>query len=61
MNEYGYVAFYQNQRHEIHAPTMYAAVRAALEHFKPPRSKKHLVHVVLAETPADDVVHVASE
>lgn len=46
---YGYVAFYESKRHELRAESLYAAKQAAVAYFKPPKSKRHMVSVVLAE------------
>ena len=55
---YGYVCFYNGKRHELRAPSLYAAKQAAVRHFKTPRSKEHMVSVVLAERPdGTEVVH----
>lgn len=45
----GYVCFYNGKRHELYAADLYAAKEAAIAHFKPPKSKTHMVSVVLAE------------
>jgi hypothetical protein len=53
----GYVAFYQNKRHELYAESLYAAKLKAIEHFKPPKSKQHMVSVILAEKNGKEVTH----
>jgi hypothetical protein len=55
----GYICFYLNQRWETHAPTQWAATVAARAHFKPPKSKRHLVHAHLAEKDGAPYVHTA--
>lgn len=55
----GYVAFYQSKRLEVHAATSYEALQKAIAHFNPPRSKRHLVHVTLAEVNGEQVTHTA--
>lgn len=55
---YGYVCFYNGKRHELRASSKMAAVTAAVAYFKPPKSKAHMVSVVLAERPdGTEVVH----
>lgn len=54
----GYVGFYNGKRHELRAPSLYAAKQAMVLHFKAPRSKEHMVSVMLAERPdGSEVVH----
>lgn len=48
---YGYVTFYDRKRHELYAHSLYAAKQAAVAYFKPPKSRQHMVSVVLAELP----------
>lgn len=55
---YGYVFFYQAQRLELHAASLYDARQQALAKFKPPKSRAHLVHGMLAARPdGQPVVH----
>ena len=55
---YGYVGFYNGKRHELRAPSLYAAKQAMVMHFKAPWSKEHMVSVMLAERPdGSEVVH----
>ena len=66
MNEeegkYGYVAFsHDGKRHEVYANSSYEAHQKAVTHFNPPKSKRHLVHVHLAQKDGKDVTHVATE
>lgn len=53
----GYVFFYNNRRVEIHADSLFAAKEKADAHFKPPKSKRHMVHGMLAEKDGEQVVH----
>jgi hypothetical protein len=53
----GYIAFFNGKQTEIHAETQYAAKVKAEEFFKPVKSKKHLITVVLAEKEGKQVVH----
>ena len=55
---YGYIALYQGRRHELRADSLYAAKLAAVEYFKPPKSKQHLVTVHLAEVDGETVTQV---
>jgi hypothetical protein len=45
----GYKAFFGNREAEVYANTAYAALVLAQNHFKPSKSKRHLVHVRLCE------------
>lgn len=53
----GYVAFFNGKRMDIYAETLYEAKLEALEVFKPAKSKRHLVSVILAEKDGETVVH----
>jgi len=53
----GYVCFYGGKRIELHAESLLAAKKAAIKQFKPPRSREHLVTVVLAEVNGKPVIH----
>lgn len=53
----GYVCFYNGKRWECHASSMFDAKEKAVAHFKPPKSKQHMVSVVLAEKDGQQVVH----
>lgn len=55
--ECGYVAFYNGKRHELYAESLYAAKLKAIDHFKAPKSKQHMVSVVLAEKDGKEVTH----
>lgn len=55
----GYIFFYNDKRVEIRAETLYAAKLKAIEHFKPPKPKQHMVHGVLAELRGAAVTRVA--
>lgn len=55
----GYIAFYNDKRHELHATSLFDAKTKAVAHFKPPKSKAHMVSVVLAEKDGKPVTHVA--
>ena len=53
----GYVCFYDGKRWECYANSMFAAKEKAVAHFKPPKSKQHMVSVVLAEKDGKQVEH----
>lgn len=55
---YGYIALYQGQRWELYADSLLDAKNKAVEHFKPPKSKKYLVSVHLAEVDGETVTQV---
>lgn len=55
---YGYIALYGEKRWELYASSLYAAKQAADAHFKPPKSKRHLVTVHLAEVDGETVTQV---
>jgi len=57
----GYIAFYNGKRIEIYAETKAQANEKAQGIFSPPRSKKHMVTVVLAETNGLEVLHSTTE
>lgn len=46
-----YAAFYNSQRWSLQAANLLAAKEAAIAYFKPPKSKQHMVSVVLADVP----------
>jgi hypothetical protein len=45
----GYVYFYNGKRIEVYASSLSAANDKAVAHFKPPKSKRHMVHGMIAE------------
>jgi len=57
---FGYVCLYNGKRHELYAESHYTAGQAAEAHFKPPKSKRHMVSVMLAEKDGQTVVHAPS-
>lgn len=56
----GYVCFYNGKRIEVHANTTLEALGKAMEQFKPPKSKRHMVSVVLAEKDSESIVHASN-
>jgi hypothetical protein len=61
--KFGYCAFYSNghthMNADVWADTLFQAKERAVAYFKPPKSKQHLVTVMLAEKNGEPVVHVA--
>lgn len=53
----GYIAFYDGKKYELHAESMISAKEIATAYFKPPKSKRHMVSVVLAEKDGKPVTH----
>ncbi len=53
----GYIAFFNGKQHELYADSLLDAKEKAIEHFKPAKSKRHLVSVVLAEKNGQPVTH----
>lgn len=49
MNEnlHEYIAVYERQHLGVYAPSLLRAKEIALQHFKPPKKKEHMVGVVL--------------
>jgi hypothetical protein len=45
----GYLAFYNGRKHEVQADSLWTAKQAARLYFNPPRSKAHMISVVLCE------------
>ena len=61
----GYIGFFNSKQHDFYAETKLAALNLAIAHFKPAKSKRHLVHVSLCELnaspgqPVEQVIHRA--
>ena len=53
----GYIAFYNSSKKEIYANSAYEAQEKAIVLFMPPKSKRHMVSVHLAELDGKQVVH----
>jgi len=53
----GYIFYFGNKQVEITADGMYAAKLKAIAHFKPAKSKQHMVHGVLCELAGAQVTH----
>jgi hypothetical protein len=45
----GYIFFYGGREIALYAPSIAAAKDKAVEHFKAPKSKRHMVHGMIAE------------
>ena len=57
----GYKAFYNGKTADIYAETQYKAFEAAVAKFNPPKSKRHMVSVVLCEKAGETVIHSTAE
>jgi hypothetical protein len=53
----GYKAFYNGKEIDVYALTSYAAQCLAVEKFKAPKSKAHMVSVMLCEKDGEQVTH----
>ena len=53
----GYKAFYSGKEADIYAVNLLQAKVKAIDHFKPPRSKQHMVHVHLCEKDGETILH----
>ena len=56
----GYIALFGSKRTEVYAATSYAAHLLALAYFHPPKSRRHLVSVHLAEKGGETVTQVVT-
>ena len=56
-NMNGYIAIYNGKRIEIYADCLYSAKVKAIESFRPPKSKRHMISVALAEKDGQQVTH----
>lgn len=52
-----YLSFYNHEKYELEATSAYDAQLKAVEHFKPPKSKRHMVSVHLVEKDGEEVIH----
>lgn len=53
----GYKAFYNGKEADIYADTLLQAKEKAIAHFKPAKSKRHMVHVHLCEKNGETILH----
>ena len=56
----GYIAFYAGKELEVFATSQYAAKCIAVEKFKAPKSKQHMVSVMLCQKDGEQVTHSTS-
>ena len=54
-----YIAFYNEKKIELFAESLYSAKLKAIAEMRVPKSKQHLVSVMLAETDNKPVTHIA--
>ena len=52
---YGYKAFYNGKTWEVYADSLWAAKEKAIKIICPPRSKQHMVSVILCEKDGEQV------
>ena len=57
----GYKAFFAGRSQDIYADTLLEAKTKAVAHFKAPRSKQHMVSVVLCEKGGETVTHSTAD
>lgn len=57
----GFKAFYSGKTTEVYATSSYEAYKKAVEFFKPPKKKTHMVSVVLCEKAGVPVTHSTAE
>jgi hypothetical protein len=53
----GYVCFYNGKRLEVYAASLLEAKNKAVAHFKPAKSKVHMVTCMLAEKDGRQITH----
>lgn len=53
----GYKAFFNGKTHDVSADTLLQAKEKAIEHFKPRKTQRHMVSVVLCEKDGEQVTH----
>lgn len=56
-SQFGYITFYEEKQWECHAKSSYDAYEKAVAHFKPTKSKRWMISVMLAEKDGQPVVH----
>lgn len=54
-----YVAIYNGKQITVEAETLYKAKQLAVSKFNPPKSKQHMVSIMLCEANGQAVVHTA--
>lgn len=55
--EFDYLCFYNGKEHLVKAASSYEAQQIAVKHFKPIKSKTHMVHVYLVKEKQNDLQH----
>ena len=53
----GYIAMFNGKKANVWADSSHQAQQRAIEHFKPAKSKRHMVHVYIATNEGTEVVH----
>lgn len=56
----GYKAFFNGKTADVYANTLYGAKLKAIEVFKAPKSKAHMVSVMICEKEGEQVTHSTS-
>ena len=52
-----YATFYNQKTFEVTARNMFEAKDKAIAHFQPPKSKRHMVSVVLMKVDGREIIH----
>lgn len=55
--EFNYLAFYNGKEYLVKAASSFEAQQIAVKHFKPIKSKTHMVHVYLVKEKTNDLQH----
>ena len=55
--EFDYLCFYNGKEHLVKATSSFEAQQIAVKHFKPIKSKTHMVHVHLIKEKSNDLQH----
>ena len=53
--EFDYLTFYNGKEHPVKAASSFEAQQIAVKHFKPIKSKTHMVHVYLIKEKSNDI------
>lgn len=53
----GYICFFNGRKVEVYADTVMEAKELAIGHFKPRRSQRHMISIVLAEKDGEPVTY----
>ena len=57
----GYIAIYNGKKTEVYADSLYAAKQKAITEFRAPKSKQHMISVMLAEKGVEAVIHSGAD